>query len=50
MHEILAPVFKDQQSAMNTQFNVMTDVDFTYCVYEFQRNGLQKAILKSMNV
>ena len=46
MHEILAPVFKDQQSAMNTQFKGMTDVDFTYSVYELQRNRLLDAILK----
>ncbi len=49
MHEILAPVFKDQQSAMNTQFKGMTDVDFTYSVYELQRNRLLDAILKSLN-
>ncbi len=49
MHEILAPVFKDQQSAMNTQFHGMTDVDFTYGVYEQQRKRLLEAILKSLN-
>lgn len=49
MHEILAPVFKDQQSAMNTQFHGMTDVDFTYGVYEHQRKRLLEAILKSLN-
>jgi hypothetical protein len=49
MHEILAPVFKDQQSAMNTQFKGLTDVDFTYSVYELQRNRLLDAILKSLN-
>ena len=49
MHEILAPVFKDQQSAMNTQFKGMTDVDFTYSVYELQRNRLLDALLKSLN-
>ena len=49
MHEILAPVFKDQQSAMNTQFIGMTDIDFTYSVYELQRNRLIDAILKSLN-
>jgi predicted nucleotidyltransferase component of viral defense system len=49
MHEILAPVFKDQQSALNTQFKGMTDVDFTYSLYELQRNRLLDAILKSLN-
>ena len=49
MHEILAPVFKDQQSAMNTQFKGMTDVDFTYSVYELQRNRLLDSVLKSLN-
>jgi predicted nucleotidyltransferase component of viral defense system len=49
MHEILAPVFKDQQSAMNTQFKGMTDVDFTYSVYELQRNRLRDVLLKSLN-
>jgi hypothetical protein len=49
MHEILAPVFKDQQIVMNTQFKGMTDMDFTYSVYEFQRNRLLNTILKSLN-
>lgn len=49
MHEILAPVFKDQQSAMNTQFKGMTDVDFSYSVYEHQRKRLRDTILKSLN-
>ena len=49
MHEILEPVFKDQQSAIDTQFKGMTDVDFTYGVYEHQRIRLLEAILKSLN-
>ena len=49
MHEILTPVFKDQQSAMNTHFKGMTDVDFTYSVYELQRSRLLDRILKSLN-
>jgi len=49
MHEILVPVFKDQQSAMNTQFKGMTDVDFTYSDYELQRIRLRDVILKSLN-
>ena len=49
MHEILAPVFKDQQSAIDTQFKGMTDVDFTYGVYEHQRIRLLEAILKSLS-
>lgn len=49
MHEILAPVFKDQQSAMDTQFKGMTDMDFTYSVYELQRKRLLDVILKSLN-
>lgn len=49
MHEILSPVFKDQQSAINTQFKGMTDVEFTYSIYEFQRNRLRDAIIKSLN-
>ncbi len=49
MHEILAPVFKDQQSAMDTQFKGMTDMDFTYNVYELQRKRLLDVILKSLN-
>ncbi len=46
MHEILAPVFKDQQSAMDTQFKGMTDMDFTYSVYELQRKRLLDVIIK----
>jgi predicted nucleotidyltransferase component of viral defense system len=49
MHEILAPMFKDQQSAMNTQFKGMTDMDFPYSVYELQRNRLLDSVLKSLN-
>lgn len=49
MHEILEPVFKDQQSAIDTQFKGMTDVDFTYGVYEHQRIRLLEAILKSLS-
>ena len=49
MHEILAPVFKDQQSAMDTQFKGMTDMDFTYSVYELQRKRLLDVIIKSLN-
>jgi predicted nucleotidyltransferase component of viral defense system len=49
MHEVLAPVFKDQQSAMNTQFKGMTDVEFTYSAFELQRNRVLDAILKSLN-
>jgi predicted nucleotidyltransferase component of viral defense system len=49
MHEILEPVFKDQQSAIDTQFKGMTDVDFTYSVYELQRNRLLDSILKSLS-
>jgi predicted nucleotidyltransferase component of viral defense system len=49
MHEILAPVFKDQRSALNTQFKGMTDMDFTYGKYELQRNRLLDAIVKKMN-
>ena len=49
VHEILAPVFKDQQSALNIHFKGMTDVDFTYGVYEHQRIRLLEAILKSLN-
>ena len=49
MHEILAPMFKDQQSALNTQFKGMTNVYFPYIVYELQRNRLLDSVLKSLN-
>ena len=49
MHEILAPMFKDQQSAMNTQFKGMTNIDFPYSVYELQRNRLLDSVLKLLN-
>jgi len=38
MDEILVAVFKDQKSAVDTQFKRITDFDFTYCIYELQRS------------
>jgi predicted nucleotidyltransferase component of viral defense system len=49
MHEILSPLFKNQESAMRTQFKGMTDVDFSYSVYEYQRSRLLNTLLKSLN-
>ncbi len=49
IHEILSPVFKDQKSAINSQFKGMTDVDFTYSTYELQRSRLLNAILRSLD-
>mgnify|MGYP002074892847 CR=1 FL=1 len=44
IHEIIAPHFQDQRSALSNQFSGMTDEEFSYAAYESVRENLVATI------
>ena len=47
-HEVIAPNFKDQKKAFETQFKGMTDVEFSYNDFESTRVRLVKEVQASL--
>mgnify|MGYP001057350416 CR=1 FL=1 len=50
IHEILSPLFNDQQSAFDNQFKGMAMEDFSYEMYEHTRNRLINLINHSLSI
>jgi predicted nucleotidyltransferase component of viral defense system len=49
IHEILQPSLLDHRATLTSQFNGMTDEDFTYETYEFTRLQLIKNVIHHIN-